>query len=75
MYLRGCSILPTLLSFDSFRSVSQFLVFVHVCACLYLHSVLGVGGFVDASFADREGAHADVLLQYVAVTEQQVLAV
>lgn len=46
-----------------------------VCVYLYLHSVLGVGGFVDASLTDREGAHADVLLQYVAVTEQQVLPV
>ena len=41
----------------------------------YLDSVLCVGGFVDASFTDGEGAHADVFLQYVAVAEQQVLAV
>lgn len=42
-------------------------------ACSYLDSVFCVGGFVDASFTDREGAHADVFLQYVAVAEQQVL--
>lgn len=30
---------------------------------------------MDAAFADGEGAHADVLLQHVAVAEQQVLTV
>lgn len=44
-------------------------VFVH------LDGVFGVGGFVDASFTDGERAHADVLLQDVAVAEQQVLPV
>ena len=39
----------------------------------YLGGVLCVGGFVDAAFADREGAHADVFLQHVAIAEQQVL--
>lgn len=39
----------------------------------YLDSIFCVCGFVDASFTDGEGAHADIFLQYVAVTEQQVL--
>ena len=46
-----------------------------VCRCSYLDSVLCVGGFVDTSFADGEGAHADVFLQHVAVAEQYVLPV
>ena len=41
--------------------------------CLDLHSILCAGCFVDAALADREGAHADVLLQHVAITEQHVL--
>lgn len=41
----------------------------------YLDGVFRVGGFVDAALADREGAHADVFLQHVAVAEQQVLPV
>lgn len=41
----------------------------------HLDGVLRVGGFVDASLADGEGAHADVLLQHVAVAEQHVLPV
>lgn len=43
--------------------------------CSYLYSVFGVGGFVDASFTDGERPHANVLLEYVAVAEEQVLAV
>lgn len=46
-----------------------------MCVCSYLDSVFCVSGFVDTSFTDREGAHADVFLQYVAVAEQQVLPV
>lgn len=41
----------------------------------YLDRVFRVGGFVDAAFADREGAHADVFFQHVAIAEQQVLPV
>lgn len=43
--------------------------------CSYLYSVLCVSGFVNASFTDGEGAHADVFLQYIAITEQQVFPV
>lgn len=41
----------------------------------YLDSVFSVGDFVDTSLTDREGAHADVLLQNVAVAEEKVLSV
>ena len=40
---------------------------------LDLHSILCAGCFVDAALADGEGAHADVLLQHVAIAEQHVL--
>lgn len=42
--------------------------------CSDLGSVLCVGGFVDAALANGERAHADVLLQHVAVAEQHVLS-
>lgn len=59
---------PVLLFSFSLCSGFDFAVF-------HLDGVFRVGGFVDASLADREGAHADVLLQHVAVAEQHVLPV